>query len=48
MKGIFIYKMLMQGDVSLTFHDETFGKGFIDDKGILVGLERYFKTKLQL
>ena len=36
MKGIFIYKMLMlQGDVSLTFHDETLGKGFIDDNGIL-------------
>ena len=31
----------MQGDVSLTFHDETLGKGFIDDNGILVGLERY-------
>ena len=25
----------------MTFHDGTFGKGFIDDNGILVGLERY-------
>ena len=34
----------MQGDVSMTFHDETFAKGFIDN-GILVGLVRYFTTE---
>ena len=28
----------------MTFHDGTFGKGFIDDNGILVGLERYSST----
>ena len=31
----------MQGDVSMTFHDETFAKGFIHN-GILVGLVRNF------
>ena len=36
--------MLMQGDVSITFHGETFAKGFIDN-GILVGLVRYFTTE---
>ena len=34
----------MQGDVSMTFHDETFAKGFIHN-GILVGLVRYFTTE---
>ena len=38
----------MQGDVSMTFHDETFGKGFIDDNGILVKLERYCTTEFKL
>ena len=32
----------------MTFNDETFGKGFIDDNGILVKLERYFTTEAQL
>ena len=34
----------MQGDVSMTFHDETLAKGFIHN-GILVGLVRYFTTE---
>ena len=37
----------MQGDVSMTFHDETFAKGFIHN-GILVGLVRYFTTEAHL
>ena len=32
----------------MTFNDGTFGKGFIDDNGILVKLERYFTTEVQL
>ena len=34
----------MQGDASMTFHDETFAKGFIYN-GKLVGLVRYFTTE---
>ena len=32
----------------MIFNDETFGKGFIDDNGILVKLERYCTTEFKL
>ena len=44
--NIYLFKSF-KGEVSMTFQDQIFAKGFIDN-GVLVGLVRYFKAEGQL